>query len=1299
MTSIGWLHLSDFHQGMTHQGWLWPDAREMFFEDLARIHDRSGPWDLVLFTGDLTQTGSAQEFAAFEDTLGELWEHFAKLECQPEFVTVPGNHDLVRPPRLASRKIALSTWHDNEEIRSEFWDKPGNEYVEFVKATFAPYSGFWRRCRFRIKNAKEGILPGDVSATLERHGVRLGIIGLNSTFLQLSGADYNGKLDIDPRQLHAVCDGDAPKWLKNCDATLLLTHQPPEWLKHQDRFRRDIAPPGRFAAHLYGHIHAPSAISMAIAGSSTEHRLPGASLFGLHGTEERVYGYSAGRISIEGENITVRVWPRRAIPKHGGQFRMQADSDFTLGDDEGFDLVVKRAASVPVPNSDTRGSHRDTLVRSYRARMEPVYSDWEREPMFGVNHSVSSTVRFDEMYHPVRVQFSSFGSELSTPEHMRGLFGIRQALVLHGSGGAGKTTWLKWVFRSLFAGGEYIPILVVLRDLVRYWQSPDSIGEKQTLDEYLSQWGAAYAIDGWKAHWKELLASERSPKVVLLLDGWDEVGFLGNDLKTKLMGFLKQFPLVSIVVTSRSYGVGLPSETDGFAALRILPLSNEEIVAFSGRFYQFLYRQDPPRVSSIWHRFVDTLRDSPAALELARTPLLLTLMMQVGQSTVLPDKRHLLYEECVDRLVTAEPERKAKEGALLPKHQWAPADSEERRRVIAEAAAKSVSELGAVHARDELERRFPADWPRSQPGQTQRSLRRGFLAWLAGPAGLLTEDVDGLRFSHACLHEYLAARHYADSIEGTDARVKEFVARRRKVGEWEVLRLWAAILHGRNPDQAVALVRSLFSEGTPRQAQILAGTLLADGVGDETSFNMWRERVGGLSEWHNTTEVATCLQAWKTSRQQSWREAIAATLSSQAASMGLQHRLELEVMARAGGLTVDAPHRVDSPIVRCIIDELDRPCQSGSAWPVARRLLYTALRDYPWQVEEDANICLLNAFWPSRRVGLGAAMQVAVALGIPRSKINTLGFFDRNSARTKTGETFAYDLRAFLGGLVQAVESSGTRKHKDRQHFGAAMDDMIARMEPILDQPGVERNPIKNMRNYVGLLPSAMHFARERAFPGQTKGAFVKSVIDISNEQLQARYYHASPNAPWADDATLISAAYTSALLGRFEFMKPRGQSPVVTVFSFAYQAALEPDNPVAQARFALALHIPGFVDSFWSALARYIAGRATDEDRVLLMDSAMNPEKQPEPLCSMLRFVVRGDTPLGDGTILSLDEITHGLGIEPLPYLDEVALRQPDTALEEGKKQWKERFLKAGNMTKDAVSTIKKLRKRGSAK
>lgn len=68
MTSFSWLHFTDLHQ-LEKSDWRQPGVQDMLFKDLEILYDKSGPWDLVLFTGDLTFKGSQEEF----DRVNELF--------------------------------------------------------------------------------------------------------------------------------------------------------------------------------------------------------------------------------------------------------------------------------------------------------------------------------------------------------------------------------------------------------------------------------------------------------------------------------------------------------------------------------------------------------------------------------------------------------------------------------------------------------------------------------------------------------------------------------------------------------------------------------------------------------------------------------------------------------------------------------------------------------------------------------------------------------------------------------------------------------------------------------------------------------------------------------------------------------------------------------------------------------------------------------------------------------------------------------------------------------------------------
>jgi 3',5'-cyclic AMP phosphodiesterase CpdA len=356
MPTISWLHLTDLHfntnprSGMASQGWLWPNVREKFFQDIDRLHRQmGGGWDLVFFTGDLAQSGTPEDYAALDrDVLARLWEQFRRLGCNPKLLAIPGNHDLKWPSKFSGTARALRAWPTDKELRDHFWDDETSEYRELIREVFRPYTEWWEHTPYRAGIRTEpGLLPGDFSASFEKDSVRLGIVGLNSAFLQLGGGVKEGELlDVDPRQLHEVCGDDVVDWTKAHDINLLMTHHPLAWLNPaaQKEFRSELSPAGRFFLHLFGHMHEPRAEFTQSGGSRMKRELQGASLFGLEkwetpqGThEQRIHGYTGGRFQFEDGEGSLRLWPRKYV-KSQDDSQIRADFPMMLDDEESIEV-------------------------------------------------------------------------------------------------------------------------------------------------------------------------------------------------------------------------------------------------------------------------------------------------------------------------------------------------------------------------------------------------------------------------------------------------------------------------------------------------------------------------------------------------------------------------------------------------------------------------------------------------------------------------------------------------------------------------------------------------------------------------------------------------------------------------------------------------------------------------------------------------------------------------------------------------------------------------------------------------
>jgi len=378
-----WLHLTDLHVGMTNQDWLWPTLKTALYDDLEKIQKLSGGWDAVIFSGDLVQGGDKAEFDKLNFVLDDLWAKFAELNCSPDLIVLPGNHDLKRPP-LNSVFRTLKRWWDETEVQSEFFQDDANEYRASVATIFEQYSTWLETSgerKFNLKSGVTGLLPGDQSIIITKNGLRIGLITLNSTWLQFDPDEYKGLLHVDAKQLMAITNNDPDRWCAQNDLNLLITHQPPDWLHERslEYWHSEINPPGRFAAHIYGHVHTASARLGAQGGSATRIDLQGISTFGLNKLGDKIdraHGYSAVRFQEQPSSL--QIWPRKLHPAVGG--------GYNIGSDNGFKLDVEQSFTIPLTiKTATRREEPETLsdiphVGSFHESLRGLEADISSAP-------------------------------------------------------------------------------------------------------------------------------------------------------------------------------------------------------------------------------------------------------------------------------------------------------------------------------------------------------------------------------------------------------------------------------------------------------------------------------------------------------------------------------------------------------------------------------------------------------------------------------------------------------------------------------------------------------------------------------------------------------------------------------------------------------------------------------------------------------------------------------------------------------------------------------------------------------
>jgi predicted MPP superfamily phosphohydrolase len=347
------IHLSDLHMGITGQKWMWPTFKTIFFNDLRQQYEKTGPWDLVVFSGDLTQKSSPQEYAALTEALSELWGVFHSLGCSPKLFVVPGNHDLQRPTKIDPCALALGAWWQTPDIHQDFWENGASQYRATVSEAFAAYAAWTASLAgtpITLVADAIGLLPGDVSARIHKDGASLGLVGLNSAWLQLSDKDWNGNLNVHVSQLLSVTGDNPDSWGGSNAFNLLVTHHPTTWL-HARAFAHwnaEIYANARFDAHLFGHMHDSVTGQATYNGGAKKIAIQAPSIFGLETIADglqRIHGYSLLRLMESADERTLKIWPRFAFPLKDGDRRLIADPNWELKDDAcDFDLSVRAAA-------------------------------------------------------------------------------------------------------------------------------------------------------------------------------------------------------------------------------------------------------------------------------------------------------------------------------------------------------------------------------------------------------------------------------------------------------------------------------------------------------------------------------------------------------------------------------------------------------------------------------------------------------------------------------------------------------------------------------------------------------------------------------------------------------------------------------------------------------------------------------------------------------------------------------------------------------------------------------------------
>ncbi|HEV7667557.1 MAG TPA: metallophosphoesterase [Thermoanaerobaculia bacterium] len=1301
MPPILLLHLSDLHFGphSRFQGEKPERLGKSFHRTLAAAQKQLGierKVDLVFVTGDIAEAGKKSEFERGREFLTGLAGAIG-IEHR-RFAFVPGNHDV----NWAACKGAEAELEQREQLNEENLRRRLDE----VKLGF--YEGFLRAF-YGTEELSEVAEPIGFGARLYSFpDLPLAVAALNSCERESHRkADHVGEVGEEQAQLalNVLRRPDLTSWFKvvavhhnpvvttpnnlelwreellrkgTIDADLLARFESDAIGLVGHKRLENLVADGRAHLVLHGHHHAKDLkiwpwrsnghACLLSAGSLwlQQDKLPpnepaSARLILLDPAAERINVWS----------LVFTVWARTEGEVEPGAFTL--DPAGSTGFPQRLDLPEGYKPVLEVPEQRKRAATPvDTeFLRAFRQRFAEQYAPWDLGSLGAVRPGgihEAKEARLDEMYLELRFdpRLDPENTDLGKPLRVEDLLNRHKPLALTGAAGAGKTTWARYTFRQLLKDERTLPLMLVLRDVARNWQRSEDEGERRSIDAALDDWIGAQMGGGWKGRLAKALEAMAGPRPILLVDGWDELGPLGEKFRDKLMGFLRANPRVLAVVTSRPYGEQKPSHADGFEKLEVQPLSNADIDAMTRKFFaQFSADEGATQKADL---FLSALERATEARALARTPLLLTMMLLVGYSQPLPDKRHQLYATCIDTLLHGRPKQKEDEGAIAGRNTWCPTGLDQRRRWVAAIAYRAqTEEYEQIKSQTWRERasivRTWKELASFLPDECPADSRDGFLAWLVEVAGLLVERTDGtLAFTHLSFQEYLTALHLATTAADHDQRLAAFRSRIDEAHWWETLRLLAAQIDSANPEFLEFALRALLDEEDASEGTLsFLGTVLADGLGSESLFRDWSHRYLQLltSSW--PYEADLCARAWLATRQEERKGALAQDLDRLAASANW---LGWQRCGMFGDGWAPVSATVSRATTRGIVSSLLTSGVDSREAVAAGRIL---VGSHPvWPADHDLGALHL---WPGHRRHAGLRLQSAAATGAPRETLialarnvlippvedeevralardwaqvgswtgNWAGDWTRDLARDWTSD-WGRDLARGLAGDWSRYLARNWARYLagDIPDWGDALTRNLTRE---LTRDWALYRARKGAREWARNLALGWVGEWERNLAFDWAHEWAKR-LDLDSHSV------------WFEIFALTEFhSHGRALARGFFAPLDAWEAPLQCLLSRACRISIDLRY---EAKFELTQNPKG-LDPLWPALARHLARMSAPEDKALLEALARGDEKRPEPLSWGLLFIVRGDVMLDDGSVVTLDELSDEAGVPRLPFLEQM--------------------------------------------